>query len=161
VIDSTFRVDADALFETIASRITVEPNGCWTVGNGEYPTITVAGHKVKLHRLMYWMCRGPIRPGFDVEHACHTRDDTCPGAPHHSRFSTARVCVHRRCIRPDHLHACTHAENLRRGREQRARHRAWLRTGEQSSIPARPDLLPDQPGPWLFLVHDADSEHAG
>jgi hypothetical protein len=59
------------------------------------------------HRAIWLLDRGPIPDGFDVEHACHSVDDDCPGG---------RGCLHRACFDVDHLEPLTRSENLLRGR---------------------------------------------
>lgn len=63
------------------------------------------------HRVAYALFVGPVPDGADVEHACHTRDESCDGTD----------CVHRRCVRPDHLEALGHRANVLRGRSFSAR----------------------------------------
>lgn len=58
-----------------------------------------------VHRLSYEAFVGPIPTGHTLDHACHNRDETCPGGSE---------CLHRRCLNPDHLEPLTVAENLRR-----------------------------------------------
>lgn len=38
-----------------------------------------------------------------ADHRCHNEDPTCPGG---------RSCLHRLCVRPDHLHEVTQRQNL-------------------------------------------------
>lgn len=59
------------------------------------------------HRLAYEAVHGEVPPGTEIDHACHSRDLSCPGG---------RTCPHRRCVNPDHLEAVTRRENIRRGR---------------------------------------------
>jgi hypothetical protein len=82
-----------------------EPAACW-LWRG---TITVDGYGYaggrSVHRLAYRLFVGPIPDGLTVDHVCHNRDLTCPGA---------WECLHKRCVNPSHLEAVTRAENTRR-----------------------------------------------
>lgn len=55
------------------------------------------------HRLAYEYWVGPIPDGQHVDHACHNSDPTC---------TNGATCMHRRCVRPDHLRARPAVENL-------------------------------------------------
>lgn len=54
------------------------------------------------HRVSYQYWVGEIPDGHHVDHACHNADLTCTGAP----------CLHRRCVRPDHLQARDAIDNM-------------------------------------------------
>jgi hypothetical protein len=96
-------------------------SGCWLwtgarIWSG-YGLFTVGkGQLRRVHRLAYEWFIGPIPDGLDVEHACHTRDETCRGR--------GQSCPHRACVNPTHLEAITHHENLLRGDTIPARHAA-------------------------------------
>lgn len=105
--------------ELAASRLTRfwsrvdKGNGkaCWVwigmINDGGYGRFDVtAGVIAKAHRFAYEICVGPVPAGLDLDHVCHTLSTTCPGG---------RSCLHRRCVRPDHLQPVTRSENLRRG----------------------------------------------
>lgn len=60
----------------------------------------------KAHVVAWELTRGPVPACLRLDHLCHSFDDgTCPGG---------RLCVHRRCVRPDHLEPVTVEENNRR-----------------------------------------------
>lgn len=87
-------------------------NGCWYwtgyVDRYGYGTFRVGSitdgtrRKVYAHRWSYTNSTGLEAPQ-DVDHTCHNEDKSCPGGV---------TCLHRRCVRPDHLIAATRSENL-------------------------------------------------
>lgn len=87
--------------------------GCWVWTEGlshGYGQIIVMrgkrGHPVRAHRMAWEMLRGPIPDGLDLDHLCHTRDQTCRGGD---------GCPHRRCVNPAHLEVVTNEVNISRG----------------------------------------------
>lgn len=58
------------------------------------------------HRWAYEFCIGPIPEGLQIDHLCHNEDESCLGGP---------TCLHRRCVRPDHLEPVTSGVNKLRG----------------------------------------------
>lgn len=80
-------------------------DGCWLWlgrvdddGYGRFKLTTAPGHHrtVRAHRFAYEQTVGPIPDGLTLDHV------------------RERGCQHRHCVRPDHLEAVTHQENLRR-----------------------------------------------
>jgi hypothetical protein len=76
-----------------------QTEGCWYwtgfVSRKGYGRITLARQgTVSVHRLAYELFVGAIPEGMSIDHECHNRDLSCPGGP---------TCLHRRCVRPDHL----------------------------------------------------------
>lgn len=70
---------------------------CWlwlasTSGKG-YGTFHFRGRCTGAHRVAYILCVGEVPQGTELDHKCRNR----------------------RCVRPDHLEAVSHAENVRRG----------------------------------------------
>jgi hypothetical protein len=61
----------------------------------------VGGRNLYVHRVAYELVWGPIPPGLEIDHTCHTA--ACG--------RTGRDCPHRRCINPLHLVAVPHREN--------------------------------------------------
>ena len=59
------------------------------------------------HRVTYQEMVGPIPDGLELDHTCHSFDETCVGG---------ESCQNRRCVNPAHLELVTHHENMRRGR---------------------------------------------
>ncbi len=62
--------------------------------NGYAMVRTVGGRFALAHRVAYEEHSGPIPDGMQIDH----------------------LCGNRACVRPDHLEAVSHAENVRRGR---------------------------------------------
>lgn len=97
-------------FERFVKKFTIGDE-CWqwTAGtNGEgYGAFYVGnGRGVELaHRVMHELFIGPIPEGHEVDHGCHNADLNCPGGA---------SCLHRGCVRPDHLEAVTPTENNHR-----------------------------------------------
>ena len=83
---------------------------CWlwtggidSVGYG-IATPTKLGAR-RTHVRVWETLNGPVPTGLVVDHICHNGSG-CEGGP---------TCIHRRCVRPDHLELTTRAENFRRG----------------------------------------------
>lgn len=107
----------EAPIERFRRRLDVVESGCWlwtwplTNGYGRF------GNE-RAHRWSYEHFVGPIPDGLDLDHLCHTADESCPGGT---------SCPHRACVNPSHLEPVTRTENILRGRGpdvQRARHAA-------------------------------------
>ena len=83
--------------------------GCWLWTaklDGGYGRFALTRRDFRLaHRVSYEWNVGPIADGMTIDHLCHTRDATCPGGP---------ACLHRRCVRPDHLEVVTPRTNVLR-----------------------------------------------
>lgn len=99
------------------SKVTPQPDGCWhwtshVMDNGYGRTSRqVAGVRqcVLVHRLVYEDQVGVIPEGLTIDHACHD-----------SGICTLGVdCLHRRCVRPDHLRVMPRADNSARQWEER------------------------------------------
>ena len=93
---------------------------CWQWGAGKfssgYGAISVCrpGKRPQnrpAHLVAYELFIGPVPEGMELDHVCHTQDESCPGGK----------CVHRGCVNPAHLEPVTHLENMRRGRSPAAR----------------------------------------
>lgn len=84
-------------------------DGCWLwtarISKDGYGRINVDGAPRNAHRVAYELFVGPIPPGHQIDHLCHTDDETCPGGDD---------CLHRRCVNPAHLEPVTGPENNRR-----------------------------------------------
>jgi hypothetical protein len=73
--------------------------GCWIwVGRliKGYGTFSVGGKQVYAHRYFYEFVHGPVPPGLELDH----------------------TCTNKACVRPHHLEAVTHAENMRRAADR-------------------------------------------
>jgi len=88
---------------------------CWLVASHRVPRLGYLalgrdrGH-VLAHRLAYELAVGPVPDGLTIDHLCHGPDcqHRIPGGVH-------GACLHRRCVRPDHLEPVTVRENILRG----------------------------------------------
>lgn len=66
----------------------------WTAGKWQgYGRYRAGTRNVLAHKHAYELANGPIPAGLELDHLCRVRE----------------------CVRPDHLEAVTHAENVRRG----------------------------------------------
>jgi hypothetical protein len=78
-------------------RVVRDDEGCWTWLGGHdangYSKFAVRGFSRYVHRLMHELLVGSIPDGLELDHLCRNTG----------------------CIRPDHLEAVTHRENLLRG----------------------------------------------
>jgi hypothetical protein len=75
---------------------------CWlwmgaTSGSKRYGSFGYQGRVQPAHRVAYMLTFGPIPLGADIDHV------------------KARGCTSTLCVRPDHLEAVTHRENVLRG----------------------------------------------
>ncbi len=99
-----------ARFQRLVSR---QANGCWMwtgEGNRDGYGMFRPGPgqpRYMVHRWSYEQYKTSIPDGMQIDHTCHTDDESCPGG---------RDCQHRRCCNPDHLEAVTGSENTKRQR---------------------------------------------
>jgi hypothetical protein len=106
----------------IMSRVQQGPD-CWiwtgSIGNQGYGHVRLSGWTGSrlVHRAVYTILVGPIPQGLDLDHVCHNRDDECPGG---------RICIHRRCVNPEHLVPTTRSDNVTRGRGAQRKERARM-----------------------------------
>lgn len=95
---------AETLEETVArfwSRVE-KSDGCWlwtgATSDSGYGHLSVNGQQIYAHRFSYELHFGPLAPGF---FGCHRCDVFWPDL------------TYRRCVRPNHLFAGTHLDNMR------------------------------------------------
>lgn len=65
------------------------------------------GRHESAHLSVYRYFVGEVPDGMELDHLCHTRDESCPGGS---------TCPHRGCVNPAHLEPVTVKENRLRGR---------------------------------------------
>lgn len=104
----------DADIARFSSQITKRDDGCWEWtgyrtchGYGQMHMGGKGGRSARVHRIAYILWRGPIPGSHELDHACHTRDESCAGG---------RTCTHRRCVNPDHLEPVSQRDNVLRSR---------------------------------------------
>ena len=102
-------------------QVKIQPNGCWIwTGQGNIHGYDMfqpsPGQKRQMvHRWSYETFVGVIPERYQIDHKCHTDDESCLGG---------KDCQHRRCCNPSHLEAVTGSENtLRQRHYERARTR--------------------------------------
>lgn len=109
--------EAGAL-QRLLGKVTAGPNGCiiWTGDTARgYGVAWKGGRRNRAHRVSFELLVGSIPSGMQIDHLCHTLDETCPGGA---------TCLHRRCINPHHLEPVTLGENVLRGRGITAQNKA-------------------------------------
>jgi hypothetical protein len=95
----------------LLAQIEYADNDCWWwIGlihphNG-YGRLKFGKQMEWTHRLAYVTWIGPIPEGLDVGHKCHDR------AAQAGECTDEDVCMHRRCINPEHLKAEPRNDNL-------------------------------------------------
>jgi len=88
-------------------------DGCWYwTGSVRRDGYGYWGRHHYAHKVSYVEVHGPVPEDRQIDHVCHSIDPSCTGG---------WKCRHRRCVRPDHLEAVTHATNVLRGRSPSAR----------------------------------------
>lgn len=96
--------------EGLRERVVVDStSGCWRVPDLKvrsdgYLRVSIAGTLGYLHRIFYEHYVGVVPEGFELDHTCHTDDETCRGVG----------CEHRGCVNPDHMDVVTRRENIER-----------------------------------------------
>lgn len=82
---------------------------CWRwpgfIGKQGYGYHASEGVYTGAHRVVYERLVGPIPEGHEIDHLCHTRDESC--------FDGNR-CLHRACVNPTHLEVVEGAVNKQR-----------------------------------------------
>lgn len=111
--DSTLKRDLKKKFLKNVKKT----KGCWYWTGGKrkkgYGDFYIGhGKRDYAHRVAFILWNGLIPSGFTVDHECHNQDKSCPGGI---------SCPHRLCVRPSHLKARTHRDNILRGRSTSAK----------------------------------------
>lgn len=96
----------------VTDRVVVdETTGCWNWAKAIHPTgyatVKRGGISQVAHRFVYELLVGPISEGLELDHRCHTDDQTCAGG---------KTCKHRSCVNPAHLEPVDPLTNYQRGR---------------------------------------------
>lgn len=86
-------------------------SGCWLWTGSLSPDGYGIFRGRLAHRLVLILVGEAAPQNRLVDHRCHGEDKSCPGG---------KTCLHRRCVRPDHLEPVTSGENTRRGRARLA-----------------------------------------
>lgn len=105
----------------VRDLVMVLPNGCWEFTGYIHPTSGYGqvGRNLIAHRVAWEAAHGKAVPkGLVVDHTCHNSDPDC--------VVGRGVCLHRRCVNPEHLEAVAQAVNLRRGK-------GWNRTNAEKT----------------------------
>jgi HNH endonuclease len=90
------------------------PGGCWLwtgrIASSGYGEFTWRDGRYRIrpaaHRVAYELSIGLLPKQLVIDHRCHNADKACPGG---------RSCLHRRCVRPDHLEPTDNISNILRG----------------------------------------------
>jgi hypothetical protein len=92
---------------------------CWlwtaAINTNGYGMFYVGGRpqQRRAHAVAWQLENGPVPEGLELDHLCHTRDESCPGG---------WTCPHRACVNPAHLEPVTVRVNRLRGRSMAAAH---------------------------------------
>lgn len=82
---------------------------CWiwqrSLSGGRYAQAWDGSSPQLGHILYYERKYGAVPHGHELDHLCHNRN-LCPGG---------KLCIHRRCVNPDHMEPVTSAVNIQRG----------------------------------------------
>jgi hypothetical protein len=119
----------EGLPERIRKLIWIDPfsdcwlfAGKWQTGNGYGKTYWKGAHRV-FHKVVWWILRGPVCPGFKLDHLCRVR----------------------LCCNPDHLDPVPDVVNVRRGAARLFKTREHYRLlavraarSESVALPAHP-----------------------
>ncbi|WP_430376721.1 hypothetical protein [Streptomyces sp. B1-3] len=123
--DALISSEGDEPIHRWTQKVTRDPDSptietdCWTwtgaTDRSGYGRFSLGGQTVSAHAVL-WAVEFGSPPalvygphgweGVHLGHRCHDEDPACEGGP---------SCPHRRCVRPEHLHAQSHSANVRAG----------------------------------------------
>lgn len=105
------RPRGEPIHERLWSQVDTSAD-CWlwtgTLNHKGYGRLSAWGRTIGAHRVSYQLAH-PDQDitGLQVDHTCHNNSPSCPAD---------NTCVHRRCVRPDHLELVDNATNTARSR---------------------------------------------
>lgn len=103
----------DRTLARFMSKVEIRPDGCWywtgKLNDAGYGYFWLDGKSRLAHRVAHEHFIGPINDDDQVDHLCHTRDESCVGR-----------CDHRACVNPADLEAVVCRVNVMRSRGEAA-----------------------------------------
>lgn len=97
--------------ERFRAKYEESDTGCWIwrafVATNGYGRFWDGNTREWAHRASYELFVGPIPDGMQIDHLCHSEDESC---------NSSSECPHRACVNPDHLEVVTQRENNLRSR---------------------------------------------
>lgn len=95
---------------TVLDRISslfVVGDECWEWTGSKNPHGYGKFENRGAHAVVYEILVGPVPPGLELDHKCHSENESCPGG---------RSCPHRACVRPSHLQPISQEQNILQSR---------------------------------------------
>lgn len=132
------------------SKVKKDDSGCilWTAGlhREGYGRVGLNGEAVLSHRVALVAAMGRnIAEGMDVGHSCHD------SAVHNGKCSGG-ICVHRRCVNPEHLTEQTRRDNILSGATVAANNFAKQYCPQGHEL-VESNLIPSHPGRACQTCH--------